>query len=267
MTVLGFYKFILPLKENMFDELSNSVDFEDITKGRKGNVLVNVGDKGVPIVRTTTKYTKPAHDFSAIHKMIVEKIKHVANDHQIQTDSLLFNNALIEIYDHNYTKMKYHSDQALDLDATSYVALFSCYKQPKHHEEQALRKLKVKDKTTDEEFTFTLENNSVILFSLSTNTKFLHKIVLEPVSGKKLEETENQWLGITFRQSKTFIQFKNNQAYFTDGALLQLADDTQRKEFYRLRGEENRSMDFTYPMLTYTLSESDIMMPQNGFKL
>ncbi len=258
----GFYKFILPLKKDLFNELSNSTAFEDVAKGRKGNHLVNLSEKGVPIVRTTTIYSKPAHNFSMIHHLIVESIKSEANHNsQIQGVPLHFNNALIEIYDPSYTKMKYHSDQCLDLDANSYIALFSCYEQPDNSPESALRKLKVKSKTTDEEFECLLENNSVVLFSLSTNTKFFHKIVLESCENVKPRYADNRWLGITFRQSKTFIHFKDNLPYFPNEELLKLADDSQSKEFYQLRAQENNSVHFIYPDLTYTLSISDTMIP------
>ena len=42
---------------------------------------------------------------------------------------------------------------------------------------------------------------------------------------------------------------------------LTLADDEQRREFYRLRRRENNETDFTYPRMTYTISESDLMPP------
>ena len=74
MTKNGFYKFVLPLQKNLFEDLANSVDFEDVTKGRKGNHLVKVSELGVPIVRTTTKYNQAAHNFSHLHLHLVENI-------------------------------------------------------------------------------------------------------------------------------------------------------------------------------------------------
>jgi hypothetical protein len=41
-----------------------------------------------------------------------------------------------------------------------------------------------------------------------------------------------------------------------------LADDEQRNEFYQLRRRENKETDFTYPQLTCTISESDLMPPE-----
>lgn len=73
--------------------------------------------------------------------------------------------------------------------------------------------------------------------------------------------TGNQWLGVTFRTSKTFLRFRDGHAYLPQGARLMPADDEQSREFYRLRRRENQETDFVYPPLTYTLSESDLMPP------
>ena len=82
------------------------------------------------------------------------------------------------------------------------------------------------------------------------------------MKGHKSPETDNRWLGVTFRQSNTFIQFNDGQPYLPNGELLQLADEAQRKEFYGLRGQENRGLDFSYPTLNYTISIADTMMPK-----
>lgn len=259
----GFYQFSLSLEDTLFASLSKSAVFEDVGKGRKGNHLVKMSDKGIPLVRTTTKYTIPAHDFSSIHTTIAEQIEStVKNTPEIPFSEVSFNNALIEIYNREYTKMKYHSDQCLDIESSSFIALFSCYEQPEEVSKQVLRKLKVRDKIANKEFEFLLENNSVVFFSVANNSKFQHKIVLEPVSGKKEVIPDNRWLGITFRTSKTFIHFKDELPYFSDGTLLELANEEQRRAFYMTRGEENRSMDFEYPTMKYTLSESDLMLPK-----
>lgn len=261
----GFYKFILPLEGDLFQKLSGSVEFEDITKGRKGNHLVKLSDEVVPIVRTTTKYNKPAHNFAPIHDLIIENINSVANTQEgALFPPLLFNNALIEVYNRDYIKMKYHSDQCLDLEDNSFIALFSCYERPDEVSLANLRKLKVRNKASNEEFEFTLENNSVILFSLTTNTRFQHKITLDINPNQKALDADNLWLGVTFRKSKTFIHFENDLPYFADGTLLKLAEDAQRKEFYKLRGQENREMDFAYPNVAYTLSISDTMIPKDN---
>ncbi|WP_420572115.1 alpha-ketoglutarate-dependent dioxygenase AlkB [Kordia sp.] len=259
----GFHQFSLPLEETLFASLSDSVAFETVGKGRKGNHLVKISDAGIPLVRTTTKYSIPAHDFSDIHVRIATKIENtVKNTKEIPLSEVTFNNALIEIYNQEYTKMKYHSDQCLDIAPTSCIALFSCYENPENVSKQVLRKLKVRDKTTLKEFEFVLTNNSVVFFSVATNAKFQHKIVLEPVHGNKEAIPENRWLGITFRTSKTFIQFKNGKPYFSDGTALTLGNEEQRRNFYITRGAENKSMNFNYPEMKYTLSEADLMEPK-----
>jgi hypothetical protein len=259
----GFYKITLPLKENVFYELSSSIEFEATGKGRLGNHLVDKTNKGFPLVRTTTNYKCPAFTFSETHKMIVENIKGNVND-ILPLSELDFNNALIEIYDRNYTKMKYHSDQCIDIDSESYIALFSCYEKSSELTEQSIRKLKIKNKETKEVSEVSLTHNSVILFSVSTNSKYLHKIVLEQVKGKTPIDIDNRWLGITFRKSETFIKFKENVPYFSNGEALKLADENQRKEFFKLRGEENKSRDFIYPELNYSLSEADSLPPRRA---
>lgn len=121
----------------------------------------------------------------------------------------------------------------------------------------------VKDKVTHKEFEILLTHNSVILFSLETNTKFQHKIIMEPVPNLKSLSPDNRWLGMTFRKSKTFIQFKDNLPHFSNGELLELANEEQKAEFYKLRGQENSILNFAYPKLTYTLSEGDTLLPKN----
>lgn len=261
-----FHKITLPLERNPFNELFNSVEFESITKGRIGNNLVRLEDNLVPIVRTTTKYKLPAHDFSEIHHTIIDAINNAfAKNNLDDISQRSFNNALIEVYDTDYYKMNFHSDQSLDLDNNSYIGLFSCYENPETVSNQHLRKLKVKNKAKNEELEISLTHNSVVLFSLETNKKFLHKIVLD--AKPDLITSDNKWLGITFRKSKTYIQFKNGLPLFSDGKLLELADKEQEKEFYKLRGEENRNIDFVYPNLTYTLSPGDRLLPKKVDKL
>ncbi|HAS39208.1 MAG TPA: hypothetical protein DCS93_01955 [Microscillaceae bacterium] len=263
MEKAGFHQFTLPLAGNLFAELSNTITFEQVTQGRIGNHLVKMGEEGIPIVRTTTKYNIPAHCFNSLHHQIAENIKEVAGiQGQIQLQTVPFNNALIEVYGQEYFKMGYHSDQCLDLAKDSYIALFSCYERPDELTKHYTRKLKVRSKTSEEEFEFLLENNSVVLFSLATNSQFQHKIVLEPAKGPK-PTTDNKWLGITFRTSKTWIRFQDNLPYLPNGEVLQLADEVQRKEFYKLRGKENKSLDFEYPPLGYTISVADTLMPKD----
>lgn len=265
MSISRFQKFAIPFAVNLYEELINSADFENVANGRVGNNLVKIGEKGVPIVRTTTAYHIAAQNFSGIHDFIIEHINLAIKNSQLNDfSSFDFNNALIEVYDFNYSKMNYHSDQNLDLDANSYIGLFSCYKNPEELSDNQLRKLIVKEKGAEEEFEIPLTHNSVILFSVETNNKFLHKIVLDRMSNQKPLESDNKWLGITFRKSKTFIQFEDNVPYFSNGQLLESANEEQKTEFFKLRGQENRLLNFVYPELSYTLSIADRLMPVNN---
>ena len=85
---------------------------------------------------------------------------------------------------------------------------------------------------------------------------------MDTSSNKRDLLADNKWLGITFRKSKTMIRFKNDLPYFDNGEVLKLADENQQREFYKLRGEENKSMDFNYPWIGYTLSKSDTIPPK-----
>lgn len=235
-----FSKFDMNYKENLFEELSKSTKFEKLGKGRYGAVLADIHKNVVPIVRTTTKYNNPIQKFSQIHYDIMKNIK-----------DIIFNNALIEIYDKDYTKMGEHSDQALDLDINSYICLFSCYDNPNTKD---IRTLKIKNKSTNELSEIFLTHLSIILFSVKTNSNFLHKIVLDNA------KTNDKWIGITFRLTKTYIEFINEIPYFykTD-KILKLANEEETKEFYSLRQKENKNIVFEYPELNYTISMSDLI--------
>ncbi len=73
-TDIGFYKIHLPFESNLFKELSHSVEFEKITKGRIANQLVDIKNKLIPIIRTTSKYSIPAQNFADVHHLITNTI-------------------------------------------------------------------------------------------------------------------------------------------------------------------------------------------------
>jgi hypothetical protein len=259
-----FTKFIIKSKLDRFDPLSNSTTFDNIVNGRKGATLIDYKNNIIPLVRTTTKYKNHPQPFLHIHREIIENIKNITKN-----GKLYFNNALIEIYDQSYFKMGYHSDQSLDLDPDSYICIFSCYDDPMTKD---LRTLKIKNKSSNEQFDITMEHNSIILFSVETNQKYLHKIVLES------QNANNLWLGVTFRQSKTFITFINQIPYFCPNKIIYfdqnkqigdqneqmvLADEIQQKEFYKHRGLENSTIVYIYPEIKYTLSQGDLMPPED----
>ncbi|MEU0404119.1 alpha-ketoglutarate-dependent dioxygenase AlkB [Streptomyces sp. NPDC006197] len=241
---------VLPTEESLFAELSASARLEDLGKGRRGAVLTKTDEAGgTPLVRTTTRYGSPAQNFRAVHERLAQQIQERA------ALSVGFNNALIEIYTNAYTTMGGHSDQALDLAGDSFIAVFSCYRNP---EAGPPRKLIFESKGIGgEKFEIPLAHGSVVAFSVESNRRLRHKIVLD----KPARAADNQWLGVTFRTSKTFVRFRDGHAYLPQGARLMPADDEQRREFYQLRRRENNEKDFIYPPLTYTISESDLMPP------
>ena len=236
-----------------FEQLIASVRFEDVGKGRRGTVLTRIDETvGIPIVRNTTQYSAPAQRFWAVHEQLALQIQESASL------PVGFNNALIETYTNAYATMGAHSDQALDLADESFIAVFSCYEHPALAEPS--RKLVVESQESGSEpWEIPLTQGSVVVFSVAANRRLKHKIVLEKTFGTP----ENRWLGITFRTSKTLIQFRGGSAYFSDGESLTLADDEQRREFYKLRRRENDELDFAYPRITYTISASDLMPPES----
>jgi hypothetical protein len=255
--------FALPTGQDLFTELSASARLEDVGKGRRGATLTKVDTTGaeplVPVVRTTTRYGSPAQRFRAVHERLARRIQELA------ALPVAFNNALIESYTNAYTKMGSHSDQALDLADGSFIAVFSCYQHP---DAGPPRKLVFESKTSGDErledggfedggFEIALTHHSVVVFSVESNRRLRHRIVLDT----PVRTPDNQWLGVTFRTSKTFLRFHDGRPHLPQGARLRPADDEQRHEFYRLRRRENNETDFVYPPLTYTVSESDLMLP------
>ncbi|MEV6976984.1 alpha-ketoglutarate-dependent dioxygenase AlkB [Kitasatospora sp. NPDC093806] len=240
----------LPTEENLFAELSASARLEDVGKGRRGAVLTRADEaNGVPLVRTTTRYGSPAQRFRDVHNRLAQRIQELA------AIPVGFNNALIENYTNAYTTMGGHSDQALDLAEDSFIAAFSCYRNPQANPP---RKLVFESKEPgDEKFEIPLAHNSVVAFSLASNRRLRHKIILENPG----QAADNQWLGITFRTSKTFLRFHDGHAYLPQGTRLVSADEEQQGEFFRLRRRENTETDFIYPPLTYTISASDLLPP------
>jgi hypothetical protein len=247
--------FDVSTETDLFAELVDSVSWEDVGKGRRGAVLArNDEATGVPVVRTTTQYGSPAQRFQAVHERLAQQIQ------ERLAHPVGFNNALIETYTNAYTTMGSHCDQALDLAGDSFIAVFSCYQHP---EAGSLRKLIVESKDPDgDKLEIPLAHNGVVAFSVASNRQLKHKIVLDaPV------QADNQWLGVTFRTSKTMVRYRDGLAYLPSGAQLTSADEDQRREFYRLRRRENNEADFTYPDLAYTISDSDLAPPVLSVRL
>lgn len=240
-----FLKSNIDLNTNLFPELMTSVKFEECAKGRKGAVLVAAQNELVPIVRTTTKYATSAQKFAPIHYRIMAEIQKTVPTAQ-------FNNALVELYTSEYKTMGFHTDQMLDLAANSYICVYSAI--PENL--PATRKLVIRNKTSEEITEIPLENNSIVVFSTETNKQHVHKICATATKG--------DWFGITFRLSKTFIEFRDNTPYFVGSdKILRLADDSERAQFCKFKKEENNRLDFIYPELDYTISASDLKLPEN----
>ena len=241
------------LQGSLFADLKSSINFENVGKGRLGTALVKPdASRGVPIVRTTSRYSLPATAFGEIHEKLANDIK------ELYSLPCEFNNALVECYTNEYATMGYHSDQALDLEEGTSIALFSCYKYPEKRGKTS-RKLVVQSKEFDEcTFEVPLLHNSVVVFSVDNNKRFKHKIVLDQNSRP---DEDQEWFGVTLRTSKTFVKFNDNDCLFENGVPLTEASAEQRQEFFKLRRCENEQLDFVYPFLTYTISESDLMPP------
>jgi len=247
----AFRAYSLRAGDDLFAELSASVHFEDVAKGRRGAVLLVPDERrGAPIVRTTTPYTHPAQRLSPVQQRLARQIRACAS---LASD---FNNALIELYTSASTSMGAHSDQALDLEEGSEIAIFSCYARPRPASSgTAPRRLQVESKEPGgPSFEIPLLDRGVVVFSTETNRRFRHRIVLDASS----DDRDNEWLGITFRRSWTFV---GADARLADGATLTLATEDERRAFYQLRRLENQETDFRYPRITYTLSPSDLRPP------
>ena len=246
-----FRSYPLPAEDDRFEALVASVRFEDVGIGRRGAVLVRPDEpRGVPIVRTTTRFAAPAQVFGPIHEQLSLLIQAAAS---LPTG---FNNALVETYTPAYATMGGHSDLALDLADGSVVAVFSCYQHPPAG--RPPRSLLVGAKgARGREAEVPLAHNTAVVFSLDTNRRFRHRIVLDPAC----RGGEDRWLGVTFRVSKSFVRYGGGVARFEDAVSLTPATEDQRREFYGWRTRENSETDFAYPRVTYTLSESDLRPP------
>lgn len=238
---------------NLFNELSTSIIFETIAKGRQCATLVNCKNNCIPIVRTTSCYNNPAQKFLPIHYNIMDHIRKKFKK------NIVFNNASVEIYNADYRNMKFHTDQSLDLKEDSVICLFSCYENESSNSAD-IRKLQIKNKTTEQCSEISLDNNSIVLFTTSANHQHLHKIVLELSRSNKSNKSTNKWLGITFRLSKTFVQFFHDIPYiYPSNTVLRIATDNEKSDFFKHKGNENLSTSYTYPEIDYTISKSDTL--------
>ena len=226
---------------DMFESLQQGVDFETFSKSRLGAILVIKDDNdSTPIVRTTTVYKNHSQIMSAFHLDLIKQI-HDASDKLVD-----FNNAMIEVYSPEYTRMGFHSDQSLDLVEGSWICIFSCYENP---QEEHSRVCIIKNKSTGVTSEIIMKHNSCILFDTETNQKYVHKII------SKQDGPKSRWLGFTLRLSKSKIYCKDGINRFVDDtSVLEIANESQRKEFFKFKSLENLHADFIYPRIQYTLS-------------
>ena len=167
--------------------------------------------------------------FNENHKHLIHQIKKIKN--------IELNNAMIECYDNTYKTMGYHSDQELDLADNSYICIYTA---------SGNRQLKIKSKETNVETEVHMKPNTLIIFDLNFNRKHLHKI--------ELGNFNDKWIGITLRKSKTYIRYIDEIAYFVEtGEIVEVANDIQKKEYYKLRSLENKLIEFKWPHITYNI--------------
>jgi hypothetical protein len=212
-TIVGF--------RQPFSLFSTNVTFETVGRGREQAILIHNGgdDSLVPLVRCTTRYEFAPQHFGTCHHQLASAIEREIARHQSNKEApiLSFNNIMIEKYTKQCTTMGYHSDQALDLAPNSWICLYSCYSNPEKYASR--RVLQVKNKTTNEETEYLLDQNSIVFFSTETNRKFLHKIIPK----EPLVSDDNVWLGLTFRTSCSLISFASGLPRFlSNGKLMSL---------------------------------------------
>jgi len=236
---------------SLFEELEKSSVFEPVAKGRKtANVYMEEKDGLIPIVRTTTCYKNPLQKMKPRHVEIVHKI-----NEQYPNQVYRSNNAMIEVYTQPYTKMGWHSDQALDLYPYSYIGVFVCCNNP-NSTNPPLLLVKPKDGNDGSVQEIPMNHHSAIVFSTEFNSTHLHRITLQC-------SPREEWMFITFRYSLRLIYFKNEIPYFDrDDTPLVLANETQKKEFYREKKMENTNSRWEYIPISYTVSPSDLIHPK-----
>jgi hypothetical protein len=155
------------------------------------------------------------------------------------------NNGMVEVYAPEYTRMRFHTDQALDLAPDSSIAIFSCYEDPM---EPFPRVLEVRHKISGATERLAMRHNSVIVFSTATNAEHVHRIV-----GGERSPT-SRWLGITLRRSKTFVTFQDGGVpYLAPGIPLRLASAEEARRLFYCKGHENRHVAYEYPSIEYAL--------------
>ena len=239
-----FTKIQLNHRANLFEDLICANRWEELSSSRKCAILNRCNGDHIPIVRTTTAYSIPSQPLASIHHQLITEIqKAMVDAYGYFTD---FNNVMAEHYTPCSTKMGFHSDQALDLAASSYICILSLYED---ENEPHPKKLVMKHKASGEVSALTLDHDSLVFFSTSTNDHFVHKIVSDE------QKCTTDWLGLTFRLSDTFVQNIDGLPRLVRcGRALKLASEDERKEFFRHKKKENSIIGYRYPEIPYALS-------------
>lgn len=246
-----------------FTKLKKSCMFENVAKGRQGANVIDIQSNLIPLVRTTTPYQNANQTMTPVYYELMKQIN------QSIQQTLDFNNALVELYSSKCSKMGFHSDQSQDLNPDSFICIFSCYDLPTVSIPKKLKiqqkmesnidvktKTKTKSSTTPE---LNLHHNSITLFSVNTNSKYQHKIISPFFSS-----IDPECCIVTFRQSKTFITFDNNNKtpfFVKNNTPLRLASDDERMKLYQYKSLENSHVHFKYPDLDWTISPGDLIEP------
>jgi hypothetical protein len=244
----------------MFDYIYSHTNWEFITKGRYCANIVNtsIGSESdnvsIPIVRTTTKYTKPVQLLTQEYSRIIDIIMDQTNNMIQQSNgSIKWTNGMIELYDDNYRTMGFHTDQMQDISPGTYICIISLY--PSNAKP---RQFYIKNKQSNLVRIFPMDNYSVIIMDTNENKQHVHKIISNQSSG--------YWIGITLRYSQTWITWKDQECYLLSAnqtKLIKFSIGTESDQtlYYKMKKNENSMIEWEWPYLTWTISPSDLIKP------
>lgn len=235
-----FRKCRLDYRNDAFLELLQSHAWTDLSPHRKAAMLVSPDADSIPVVRTTSP-TVACSVFQPVHLRLLHAVD-IASGRAHS-----FNNVMAEVYDPGYTKMRFHTDCALDLESGSQICIFSCYEKEDDHP----RRLVIRDKVNGEVEEIVMEHCSIILFDMDANIRHVHKIVSDG-SGSRA-----RWLGLTMRTSGTFVTPQEDEAvvFRKDGLPMLTATEDDKRWFFEMKKQENKSPDFKYPHIQFSLAD------------
>lgn len=233
-----FCKYRLEYWNDAFQEFFHAHAWTNLSHDRRAAMLVLPDADFIPIVRTTCP-TVSCWCFGLVHLRLMQAIDSASgNAHS-------FNNAMAEVYDPEYTKMRFHTDCALDLEDDSEICIFSCYEDECDHP----RTLVTRDKESGKVEEMSMDHLSVIIFDVGANSRHVHKIVSNGCKAR--------WLGLTLRTSKTFVT-RQSVVFRHDGSKMTAATEHDRSMLFKLKGQENKLSSFKYPHIQFSLAEFKI---------